>query len=208
MKEFLGLIWGRWEGVRAVTEVTPGTGDATAASTEPLLFVLVIPNGLPGPGNRQPRNQGPGCGLGRQTRGDDQGAHWPLPSPSRLCLNTERSRIPAHLKQVLFQGNQGAGPERNCSPASSTGTGPGFRKQAGEKPARGSPQGKHTGAEIKVGEPLAWGPSPSAQPPWRRTEQASRRGMCWLLAPAYTEITFFSKTGGRKLLPTPHPRLS
>lgn len=121
MKEFLGLIWVHWEGVQAVIEVTPGTGEATAAATEPLLFVLVIPNGLLEPGNRQPWNHGPGCSLGRRTRGDDQGAHWPLPSPPRLCLNPERSRIPTHLKQVLFQGNQGAGPERSCSPASSTG---------------------------------------------------------------------------------------
>lgn len=97
-------------------------------------------------------NQGPGCGLGRRTRGDDQGAHWPLPSPPSLCLKAERSRIPAHLKQVLFQGNQGAGPERSCSPASSTGTGPGFRTQVEEEPARSS-RGQHTGAEIKVGEP-------------------------------------------------------
>ena len=54
MKEFLGLIWGHWDDVWAVTEVTPGIGEATAAATEPLPFVLVIPNGLPGPGNRQP----------------------------------------------------------------------------------------------------------------------------------------------------------
>lgn len=32
--------------------------------------------------------------------------------------------------------------------------------------------------------------------------------MHWLLAPANARITFFSKIGGRKLLPTPHPRLS
>ena len=92
-----------------------------------------------------------------------QGAHWPLPHLPPLCLNREHSPIPTHLKQVLFQGNQGAGPERSCSPASSAGTGPGFRTQVEEAPV-GSPPGQRTGIEIKVGEPPAWGPSRQLSP--------------------------------------------
>lgn len=140
-------------------------------------------------------NRGPGCPLATS-----------LTSPP-ACLNREHSPIPTHLKQVLFQGNQGAGPERSCSPASSTGTGPGFRTLVEEEPVA-SPRGQRTGVEIKVGEPPAWGPFRQLSPPWRRTEQAARRGMDWPLAPAHAEITFFSKIGGRKLLSTPHPRLA
>ena len=131
--------------------------------------------------------------------------HFPHLLASAWTLSEAAS--PPTLSRSYFKGTKGQD-QRGAAPQPPPLAGPGFRKQVGEEPARGSPRGQHTGAEIKVGEPPAWGPSPSAQPPCKRTEQASRRGICWLLAPAHTEITFFSKIGGRKLLSTPHPRLS
>lgn len=143
-------------------------------------------------GNRQPwaETVEPWARLwsGEDGPEDDQGAHWPLPYLPSLCLKAERSRIPAHLKQVLFQGNQGAGPERSCSQPPSTGTGPGFRTQVEEEPARSSWASTQEQRSRLVSH---LGSFPAQLSPVEEDEQVGQERMGCRLRPAHTEITFF-----------------
>lgn len=109
-----------------------------------------------------------------------------LTSPP-LCLNAERSRIPAHLKQVLFQGNQGAGPERSCSqpPLHRHRSGP---DAGGRRACKEFSGPAHRSREIKVGEPP--GVLPRQLSPCKEDEQGPGEGWAGRLRCSYRSNIF------------------